>query len=137
VANSIDNDKSVTRLLQEIKDELRDFATTRYEMLMAEINEKLRRWKLSMPMLAVAGVLALGAFLAITITLIVIFANLIGTTYAYAWGGLVVCVLYLIVGGIFGYLGYSEITAEGMKPNRTLEVLKQDQQWIKDETRAA
>jgi uncharacterized membrane protein YqjE len=137
VANPLENDKSLTRLLQEIKDELRDFATTRYELLMAETKEKLRIWKLSLPRLVVAAVLAFGAFLTITFALVVLFANWIGTNYAYAWGGLAVAVLYLIVGGIFGYLGYREITAEGMKPNRTLEVLKQDQMWIKDETRAA
>ena len=46
-------------------------------------------------------------------------------------------VLYGILAAVFGYMGYREITVEGMTPNRTLEVLKQDQKWIKDETRAA
>lgn len=137
MANPIYNDKTLTQLLQEIKDELRDFATTRYEMLVAEVKEKLRVWKLALPMLAVATLLAFGAFMTITFGLVVLIGNLIGTDYAYAWGALAVTVLYLIVGGIFGYLGYREITAESMKPVRTLEVLKQDQQWIKDETRAA
>ncbi|MCU1307850.1 MAG: hypothetical protein JWN45_2545 [Acidobacteriaceae bacterium] len=137
MANPIYNDKTLTQLLQEVKDELRDFATTRYEMLMVEIKEKLRVWKLSLPMLAVAALLAFGAFMTITFGLVALIGTLIGTDYAYAWGALAVSVLYLIVAGIFGYLGYREITAEGMKPTRTLEVLKQDQQWIKDETRAA
>lgn len=139
MVNPIYNDKSLTQLLQEIKDELRDFATTRYEMLVAEINEKLRVWKLALPMLAVATLLAVGAFLTVTFGLVTLVANLIGTdnAYAYTWGALAVTILYLIVGGICGYLGYREITAESMKPVRTLEVLKQDQQWIKDETRVA
>jgi uncharacterized membrane protein YqjE len=137
VANPIYNDKSLTQLLQEIKDELRDFATTRYEMLVAEISEKLRVWKLALPMLAIAAVLVLGAFLTFTFGLAVLIGNLIGTSYGYVWGALAVTILYLIVGGICGYLGYRQITAESMKPVRTLEVLKQDQQWIKDETRAA
>jgi hypothetical protein len=135
--NYANNDKSLTRVLQEIKDEVRDFATTRYEMLVAEIKEKLRVVKSSLPMLVVAALLGLGGFLAVTFGLVALAANLIGTALAWVWGALAVAVLYFIVGGIFGYLGYCEITAEAMKPLRTLEVLKQDQQWIKDETRTA
>jgi hypothetical protein len=133
--NYANSEKSLTRVLQEIKDELRDFATTRYEMLVAEIKGKLKAWKTSLPMLAVAAVLGLGGFLTITFGLVALAANLIGTSYAWVWGALIVAVAYFILAGIFGLLGYSEIKAEGMKPSRTLEVLRQDQQWIKDETR--
>jgi amino acid transporter len=105
-------------------------------MLVAEIKQKLGVVKASLPMLVVAALLGLGGFLAFTFGLVALVANMIGTALAWVWGALAVAVLYFIVGGIFGYLGYREITAEATKPLRTLEVLKQDQQWIKDETRS-
>jgi uncharacterized membrane protein YqjE len=131
------NDKSLYRVLQEIKDDLRDFATTRYEMLVAELNEKLRIWKMSLPMLAIGALFAIGAFFVFTFGLVAMFARIIGTNYAWAWGGLIVTVFYLAVAGIFVYLGYREIRETGLAPDRTLRVLKEDQQWIKGETRAA
>jgi hypothetical protein len=135
LVNYANNDKSLTRVLQEIKDELRDFATTRFEMLVAEIKAKLGVVKSSLPMLVVAALLGLGGFLAVTFGLVALAANMIGTTLAWVWGALAVAVFYFILAGIFGFLGYRGITAEAMKPLRTFEVLKQDQQWIKDETR--
>jgi uncharacterized membrane protein YqjE len=137
VADYINNDKSLTRVLQEIKDDLRDFANTRYEMLVAEFNEKIRVWKLSLPMMAIGATLAIGGFFAFTFGLVALFARIIGTNYAWLWGALVVTVLYFAAGGVFGYLGYREIKETGLKPDRTIQVLKEDQQWIKNETRAA
>jgi uncharacterized membrane protein YqjE len=135
--NYANNDKSLTRVLQEIKDDLRDFATTRYEMLVAELNAKLRVWKLSLPMLAIGATLALGGFFAFTFGLVALFARIIGTNYAWVWGALVVTVFYFAAGGTFAYLGYREMKTAGLKPDRTLQVLKEDQQWIKSEARAA
>jgi uncharacterized membrane protein YqjE len=137
VADYANNEKSLARVLQEIKDDLRDFATTRYEMLVAELNEKVRVWKMSLPMLAVGAVFAIGGFFVFTFGLVALFARIIGTEYAWAWAALVVTVIYFAVAGIFSYLGYSEISEIGLAPDRTLRVLKEDQQWIKDQTRAA
>jgi uncharacterized membrane protein YqjE len=137
VADYVNTEKSLARVLQEIKDDLRDFATTRYEMLVAELNAKLRVWKMSLPMLAVGAVFALGGFFAFTFGLVALLARIIGTDYAWAWAALVVTVLYFAAAGIFGYLGYRQISETGLAPDRTLRVLKEDQEWIKGETRAA
>jgi uncharacterized membrane protein YqjE len=131
------NDRTLTQVLAEIKNDLRDFLTTRFEMLRAELQEKLRVWKLSLPMIGMAVLLGIGAFMTFTFGLVALVARLIGTDYGWAWGALAVTVLYAIVASVFAYMGYREITAEGMTPNRTLQVLKQDQQWIKEEARVA
>ena len=44
---------------------------------------------------------------------------------------------YLVFGIFVGWLAYKEVTAQSMKPERTLQVLKQDQIWIQQEAKSA
>jgi uncharacterized membrane protein YqjE len=137
VANHTYNDKSLSQVLQEIKDDLKEFLTTRFEMLRAELKEKIGMIKVSLPMLAAATLMGLGAFFAFTYSLVAVIAEFLDSKYAWFLGGLAVTVFYAIVASILAYLGYRELTAESLVPNRTIEVLKQDQLWIKDETTRA
>ncbi|HZU29692.1 MAG TPA: phage holin family protein, partial [Candidatus Angelobacter sp.] len=57
--------------------------------------------------------------------------------YSWLWASLIVTVVYLVIGGICGGIAYSRIKQTSLKPTRTLEVLKQDQVWIQNESRAA
>ena len=124
-------------VIDEIKVELKDFVATRIEMLKAELNEKLARIKASIPLLVTAAVFALGAFFALTFGLIAGVASAIQNDWRWVIGAGAVFLLYLIIGGIVGWLGYKEITTEGLAPQRTLRVLKQDQAWIQNEARSA
>ncbi|MCU1286365.1 MAG: hypothetical protein JWO13_2715 [Acidobacteriales bacterium] len=135
--HTYNNEKTLTQVLQEIKNDLSAFATTRYEMLMAEVKEKVHMFKVSLPMLGAAALMGLGAFFALTYAIVAVIAESMDSKYAWFFGALIVTVVYGIVAGILGYLGYRELTAESLAPNRTMEVLKQDQRWIKDEARAA
>lgn len=131
------NEKSMGEVLQDLKLELGDFVRTRLEIFVSEMREKTAAIKLAAPMLVAALLLALGAFGAFTFCLIALVATIVGTSFAWAIGAGCVFLLYLIAGGVFGYLGYREITAQGMAPTRTIKVLKQDQVWIQNEARAA
>lgn len=130
-------DKSVAEVLQDLKNELTDFVRTRVAMLVAEMREKAGAWKTALPLLVGGLVLALAAFGCITFALVALVAALVGGTFAWAIGGAATFALYLALGGVLGYLGYKEISTEGVTPTRTLNVLKQDQIWIQNETRAA
>ena len=44
---------------------------------------------------------------------------------------------YLIIGALVAWLGYKEVTSQTMKPERTMQVLKQDQVWIEQEAKSA
>lgn len=131
-------EKSLREVIYEIRDELRDFATTRYQMFAAELGEKLGRIKTSVPMLIGAAVLGLGAFFALTFGLIAAIAGALpDNDFRWAIGAGAVALFYAVVGGVIGWMGYRELTTEGLAPQRTLRVLKQDQIWIKNEARSA
>jgi hypothetical protein len=129
--------KSLQTVLHEIKDELRDFISTRLELLRAELIDKWDGWKAALPMMAAGAVLLMAAFFALTFGLIAAAATLIGGEYRWALGAGAVMVLYGIVGGVLAWMGSKQLKAEGVVPDRTLQVLKQDQLWMKNEARAS
>ena len=126
-------------VLDDLKVELKEFVSTRIEMFKTEISEKLTRIKAAVPMMVAAAVLALGAFFAFTVGLMAIVAGLLPFEPAWNWaiGAGCVFLLYALIGGIAGWMGYKEISTEGLAPQRTLRVLKQDQVWIQNEARSA
>jgi uncharacterized membrane protein YqjE len=131
-------EKSLREVIYEIKDELREFAVTRIDMLRTELSEKFARVKTALPLIATGAVFAIGAFFALTFGLIaVIAAAMPDNPFRWAIGAGAIFVLYLIVGGLLGWMGYREVTTEGLAPQRTLRVLKQDQIWIQNEARSA
>lgn len=131
-------EKSMREVIYEIKDELRDFAVTRIEMFKTELNEKFARVKAAIPLMITGAVFAIGAFFALTFGLIAAVAAFMpDNPWRWAIGAGAIFLLYAIVGGILGWMGYKEVTTEGLAPQRTLRVLKQDQIWIQNEARSA
>src|SRR5437868_2511090 len=120
-------------MLQEIKNEIKDFVQTRFEIFKQEMQDKLSAYKSALPM-AVAGMLFIAtAWFLITGSIVAAIALALGWPLAF----LIVGFAYFLVGAIAGWLAYKEVTSETIKPERTLQVLKQDQVWIEQEAKSA
>jgi uncharacterized membrane protein YqjE len=131
-------EKSLREVISAIKDELRDFAVTRLEMFKTELREKFGRIKSAIPLIAAGAVFAIGAFFALTFGVIAAVAGAMpDNDFRWAIGAGAVFFLYAIIGGVVGWMGYREVSSEGLAPQRTLRVLKQDQIWIQNEARSA
>lgn len=135
MTNGNNNAKSIAVVLHEIKDDLKDFLQTRYEMLRSELSEKVSVWKTSLPMLLVALLLAWSGFLALTFAIVAALRPLFDNPYGWAIAAVIVAALYFIVAGVIAWLAYREITYAGVAPTRTMQVLKQDQVWLQNEAR--
>jgi uncharacterized membrane protein YqjE len=131
------HERSVVEVIHDIRDEAKEFVATRLEMLRNEMRENVASMKASLPLLIGAAVFAAGLFGALTFTLVAVVANLVGGDWRWVIGGAAVIVLYAIIGGILGWLGMAELKKHSIVPERTLRVLKQDQQFLKNEVRAA
>jgi len=135
---TVHTEKSIATILSETKDELKQFVTTRVDILKAEMDEKISRIKAVIPLAVVAALFLLSAWMVFTFALIALLHGLFGASlYAWLWASLIVAAVYLMVGGIAGWLAYSEIKATSLTPTRTLKVLQQDQVWIQNEARTA
>jgi Zn-dependent protease with chaperone function len=124
--------------LLEIRDDLKMFAQTRAQLLRAEIGEKMRIWKSAMVFLALAALfLVTGWFTSVFALIALLNSWIVSGRYGWFLGGLIVSAVLLVSGALCGLAGYKGIKASGVKPTRTLRVLKQDQEWIQRRTRPA
>ena len=131
-------EKSIATILAETKDELKQFLTTRVNILKAEMDEKISRIKSVIPLAVVAALFLVSGWMVFTFALIALLhALFLPSVYAWLWASLIVTAVYLLVGGIAGWLAYSEIKNTSLTPTRTLKVLQQDQVWIQNEARTA
>jgi len=129
-------EKSLAQVLTEFKDEFKEFAATRAEMLRAEMREKLTVASAAFPAIAVGAVLVLLASVFISVALVALVAMLLGgSTGAWAGAFAIVAGIFLLVGGVAIALGVRKLKSCSLKPERTLRVLKQDQIWLQHETR--
>ena len=124
--------------LSGIKQELKEFVQTRAKILRAETEEKLRSWKKPAIMLALAAVFLLSAWFACVFALVALLhAFIVAGNYAWFWGSLIASGIFLAAALAVGRAGYRGIKASSLAPQRTLRVLKQDQNWIRDRVRSA
>lgn len=132
----MNNEKSLGAVLTETKEEMKDFIETRLQILRAEINEKVKTWKYSLPLLLLAAGLLLIGWITLTFSLVALIrAFFLPDPFAWLWAGLIVAGLYLVAGLAVGWFAYSELLSVGVAPKRTMQVLKQDQVWIQNEAR--
>lgn len=135
MSNGHVENKPLGTVLNEIKDDLKDFAQTRFDMLRGELNEKIAVWKTSLPMMVIAVMLGWTGFLCLTFFLVAAIRTLFAGDWGWAIAAIIVAVLYFIAGGTIAWLAYRELKYTGVKPERTMAVLKQDQVWLQNEAR--
>ncbi len=132
-----ENGKTLAGLFAETKEELREFAVTRIEMLKAEMRDKVSAWKVALPLIAVALVLAVTGWLVLTACLVLAIANAFyGSPWAWVWGTLIVGVAYVLCGTVAGTFAYRGMKEQGVAPKRTIRVLKEDRAWLTSEARS-
>jgi len=127
-------EKSLVQSVEELRDDLKKFIVTRYELLRAEVSQSMTRAKdvaLMFGAAAVFGMLAL-ILLSICFSLVIAlafgsFANQVGVI----GGFLITGVGSLVLAGTFAAVGKSRLKKEEMTPNRTLHVLQRDLEELK------
>ena len=130
------HEKSLAAVLAETKEELKQFIATRVEIFKAEMNERIITLKRGLPLIVGGALVLFAGWLTLTFALVALLHTVfIASVYSWFWAGLIVAAVYMLAGGIVGWMGFKGLMATGLKPARTLEVLKQDQIWIQNEAR--
>jgi uncharacterized membrane protein YqjE len=128
-----ENERSLQGTLQELKNEIKEFVQTRFEIFKKEMQDKISAYKAALPMAAAGLLLLATAWFLITGAIVAAIALALGWPLAFLITGFG----YLVLGMLVGWLAYKQITSESMKPERTLQVLKQDQVWMEQEAKSA
>ena len=133
---NLNQEKSIAMVIGELKVEVRDFVQTRLEILKQELQGKAALLKLAAPMFGIALVLLAVGFLCITGLFVVLIANAFGGMAGWMWAFLIVGAAYFLVAGLCAMFAVSELKARGLTPKRTIQVLKQDQIWLRNEAQS-
>ncbi|HLX73399.1 MAG TPA: phage holin family protein [Terriglobales bacterium] len=130
------NGRSFAGVVNEVKDELKEFLQTRITMLKSEMSEKMRAYKTALPMVITAFVFLWTAFLMLTLCLVgLVSVAFYGDPFRWFYSFIIVGVLYCIMGGMAAVFGLKELRAQGVMPRKTIKVLKEDQIWLQHEAR--
>lgn len=130
------NGRSLSGVINEVKDELKEFLQTRITMLKAELGEKMRTFKSALPMIITAALFLGTAFLMLTLCLVgLVSVAFYGDPFRWFFSFIVVGVLYCIMGAMAAVFGLKELRRAGIMPKKTLKVLREDQIWLQHEAR--
>lgn len=130
-------EKSLASTVAEIKEDLKIFLQTRFELLRTEMTEKIRNWREPALLFTLAALMLVSSWFSLVFSLIALMRSWIeGLPFGWFWGGLVVAIFFLLAAGAMAAAGYAGMP-NTLKPTRTLRVLKQDQEWVQKQTRVA
>lgn len=132
-----ENGRTMAGVITELKDEFREFVQTRYDMLRAELRDKIKAWKIAVPLVAVALVMLGTAWLVFTAALIAIIATAFyPSRFAYFFAFIIVGMAYALAGVICAAFAFRELKEQGVVPYRTVRVLREDRVWFKTEAKS-
>jgi hypothetical protein len=130
-------ERPLGEVLNDLKTELKEFISTRIQMLQSEMNDKVGAVKQSAPAIVIGALFAVTAWILFSLALVFLLSMAFeGKPYQYAAAFGIVFVIYAIIGAISISFGYNSIKSRGLAPQRTLRVLKQDQIWMKSEAKS-
>ena len=134
---NVENGKTLAGVVADLKEESKQFVSTRLAMLQAEMKEKVSAWKMAVPALVIGGLLLATAWLLLTAAIVsIVYVAFAGSVWSMFIAFIIVCIAYAICGGLALWIAKSKLQEAGVAPKRTLKVLKDDQIWISNEARA-
>lgn len=124
----------VTRLGEDVMQLL----DAKLNLLKVEIKEDVNAYSRAAVAMAVAGVIAAVGFALLNVAVAFGVSTLFaGTNLSqpaqYALGFILTGVFYLLVGGIVAMVVKNRLAKTDLVPNRTVEELRKDKQWLKNE----
>ena len=128
-ASRLQSGRSVAALLSDLARETGTLLSQEIALLKAELQENLGRFGQG------AGALAAGGIIAFSGWLVLLAAAVLGLSHVVApWlAALIVGLVVLAIGGGLLLFGKSRVNADALVPGRTLNSLKEDQAWIREQ----
>jgi Putative Actinobacterial Holin-X, holin superfamily III len=121
--------RPVAALLSDLAGETSTLVRQEIALFKAELSEKLTRTGVGAGALAAGGVIAFSGWLAL------LAAAILGLSQVLApWlSALIVAVVVIALGAGLALFGKSRLKADALVPHRTLNSLREDQAWIRDQ----
>ena len=131
------HERSLATIIAEMKEELKEFISTRVQMVKAELQETKSAVKIAVPLVLIALALFAAAFLLLTMAAVVLVGlAFAGNPLAWFYAAIIVGVVWLALGGICVFFAYHAFRSHSIFPKHTIEVLKADKLMLQAEARS-
>ncbi|HEV2800872.1 MAG TPA: phage holin family protein [Pyrinomonadaceae bacterium] len=124
-------------MIGRLGDHVMTLVDAKLGLVKVELKEEAAAYGANIAVLAVGGVLAAIGFALLNVAIAFFMARLFFYSFtppiSYALGFVVTGVLYLIIGGILVVNRKNRLAALNPAPERTIEELRKDKQWLKKE----
>ncbi|HEV7475619.1 MAG TPA: phage holin family protein [Pyrinomonadaceae bacterium] len=132
------SDESLPSLFGRLGDDVMQLFDTKMSLLKVELKEEANEYARDGIMIGIGGMVAAIGFALLNVALAfgisTLFANVdLSQPAKYAIGFVTAGVLYLIVGGLMIMAMKNRLAKQSLVPNRTVEELRKDKQWLKKE----
>ena len=130
--------ESLPTLVGRLGDDVMQLFDTKLSLLKVEIKEEVNTYTKAMMAIAAGGIVAAIGFallnVAVAFGVSTLFAgsNMSQATQ-YALGFVITGVFYLLIGGIVILASKSRLAKQDLVPPKTVEELRKDKQWLKNE----
>lgn len=132
------DNESLPTLFSRLGDDVMELFNSQLALFKVEIKEEANAYARGVTMIAVGAVIAVVGFallnVAIAFAVSTLFAQAnFSQPASYALGFVVTGAFYLIVGAILVMLMKSRLAKQELVPQRTVQELRKDKQWLKNE----
>ncbi|MGB3633842.1 MAG: phage holin family protein [Rubrobacteraceae bacterium] len=124
------DDQSMGELVGDLYQGASNLISLEIELAKTELSQKASRVGKNVGFLVAGGAIAYAGFLALIFAIIAILATFMPTWLS----ALIVALLVLAVGGALVMSGIKTLQQESVAPQKTLETLKEDKEWMIDQT---
>jgi uncharacterized membrane protein YqjE len=130
--------ESLPSLVSRLGDDVMDLFKSQLELFKVEIKEEANAYARGITMIAIGAVIATVGFallnVAIAFAVSTLFAQAnFSQPASYALGFVVTGAFYVLVGGIVVLLMKNRLAKQDLVPQRTVQELRKDKQWLKNE----
>ena len=131
------SERSLGSIIAEIKEEIKEFVSTRVQMVKAELQETMSAAKTALPLTLIALALFTTGFLLLTMAAVVLVAfAFAGSALAWFYAAIIVAFVWMCLGGAAAFFAYNALRSHSRFPQRTVQVLKADKAWLQTEARS-
>jgi uncharacterized membrane protein YqjE len=123
--------RSIGELIAELSRETTTLVRQELQLAKVEMSQKASRAGKNVGFLVVGGVVAYTGLLAIMAAVIIVLGNVLALWLS----ALVVGVVIAAVGLVLVIKGANTLRQEDPTPQETIETLKEDREWLRDQTR--
>jgi uncharacterized membrane protein YqjE len=125
-------------LFGRLGDNVMELLDAKFSLLKQEVKEDAAVYTRGVAMIAIGAVIASVGFALVNVAIAFLISTLfnsfdISQPTRYALGFLITGVLYLVVGGILIVVMKNRLAARNPVPNRSVEEIRKDKQWLKNE----